>query len=187
MKNNKEIKIYCSASSTGEESYSIAMTLLQTQKDLHISTANISLLSTDIDTDVLAKAKDGIYLYEPTKNTIPDWIPIQNYFKRRVTQDKPNSFLIKAKDEIKRIMKFDTMNLSSSHYPFDDNEFDVIFCRNVLIYFTMDDQNSILKKLFKKLKLGGTLYLGHSENPLDLYPFVTRVGHNAFIKNREFI
>jgi chemotaxis protein methyltransferase CheR len=187
MKENRDIKIYCSASSTGEEPYSIAMTLLQTQKDNRISRANISLLSTDIDTDVLQKAREGIYMFNPHKNDIPSWVKIQSYFKRRVTDNSSSEFLIKAKDELKRIMHFDQLNLSDENYPFSDGEFDVVFCRNVLIYFTMEDQNKILKKLFRKLKMGGTLYLGHSENPLDLHAYVRRVGHNIFIKEKELL
>ncbi len=68
---------------------------------------------------------------------------------------------------------------------FEKNFFDVIFCRNVLIYFSSEDQNNILKKLFSHLKIGGTLYLGHSENPHDLISHVNRVGQNIFIKKKE--
>jgi len=77
------------------------------------------------------------------------------------------------------------MNLMSPAYPFKPAEFDVIFCRNVLIYFSQADQNKILKKLFRHLKIGGTLYLGHSESPLDLTSAVRREGRNIFIKIKE--
>jgi chemotaxis protein methyltransferase CheR len=182
-----DIKIYCSASSTGEEPYTIAMTILQTAKELNINDTRYSVISTDIDTEVLAKAKEGIYRFEPYRSEIPPWISLPRFFKRREIENSTQEFLIKAKDELKSIMTFSQMNLNDEKYPFSDNEFDVVFCRNVLIYFNIDDQNIILKKLFKTLKLHGTLYLGHSENPLDLYPYVKRVGHNIFIKIKEFV
>lgn len=80
---------------------------------------------------------------------------------------------------------FQVMNLNDSSYPYEKEYFDVIFCRNVLIYFSSEDQNKILKKLFSHLKMGGTLYLGHSENPHDLINYVKRAGQNIFIKTKE--
>ena len=77
------------------------------------------------------------------------------------------------------------MNLSNSSYPFSTHQFDVIFCRNVLIYFSVEDQNISLIKLFKHLKIGGTLYLGHSENTHDLIHYVKRVGQNIFVKEKD--
>jgi len=79
------------------------------------------------------------------------------------------------------------MNLNDIKYPFDDHHFDVVFCRNVLIYFSAQDQNEILKKLFRVLKIGGTLYLGHSENPHDLIDYTQRVGQNIFIKQKDIV
>ena len=75
----------------------------------------------------------------------------------------------------------------ANSYPFKEAEFDVVFCRNVLIYFSQEDQNEILKKLFKTLKIGGTLYLGHSESPLELTSYVERYGQNIFVKVKEYI
>ena len=83
------------------------------------------------------------------------------------------------------MITFAQMNFNDEHYPFADEEFDVVFCRNVLIYFTVEDQNKILKKLFRHLKVGGTLYIGHSESPHDLAPYLERVGQNIYIKQRN--
>ena len=85
------------------------------------------------------------------------------------------------------MISFHELNLNDSSYGFSNNQFDVIFCRNVLIYFSVEDQNKILKKIFRHLKIGGTLYLGHSENPQDLINYVKRVGQNIFIKEKEII
>ena len=85
------------------------------------------------------------------------------------------------------MINFQVTNINDNTYPFSYAQFDVIFCRNVLIYFSSEDQNKILKKLFKHLKIGGTLYLGHSENPQDLVHYVKRVGQNIFVKEKDII
>ena len=185
--NNEKIQMYCSASSTGEEPYSMAMTLLEAKAELNVS-INASIIATDIDTNVLQYAADGIYRYSKSSKEFPDWIKPQKYFKRRVQKNLAGEeVLIKVNDELKKMITFKVMNLNDNIYPFSKNQFDVIFCRNVLIYFSSEDQNDILKKLFKHLKIGGTLYLGHSENPQDLVHYVKRVGQNIFVKEKEII
>ena len=182
-----KIQMYCSASSTGEEPYSMAMTVLESKAELnkHI---DASIIATDIDTNVLQYAADGIYRYSKSSKEFPDWIKPQKYFKKRVQKNlSGEEVLIKVDDELKKMITFKVMNLNDSSYPFSKNQFDVIFCRNVLIYFSAEDQNDILKKLFKYLKVGGTLYLGHSENPQDLVHYVKRVGQNIFVKEKEII
>ncbi|MCG3677662.1 protein-glutamate O-methyltransferase CheR [Aliarcobacter butzleri] len=184
-KSGQKVNMYCSASSTGEEPYSMAMTVLKTSEDLG-KTINASIIATDIDTNVLQYAANGIYRYSKASKEFPEWIKPQKYFKRRVQQNlSGEEVLIKVNDELKRMINFHVMNLNDSSYPFSKNQFDVIFCRNVLIYFSVEDQNIILKKLFAHLKIGGTLYLGHSENPQDLIKYVKRIGQNIFIKEKE--
>ncbi len=180
-KQNKTINMYCSASSTGEEPYSMAMTVKEVS-----STMKANIIATDIDTDVLQQAADGIYRYQKSSKEFPDWIKPQKYFKRRIEKNLiGDEIFIKVNDNLKEMITFAQMNLSDDKYPFEKNFFDVIFCRNVLIYFSVADQNSILKKLFSYLKIGGTLYIGHSENPHDLINYVKRVGQNIFIKLRD--
>lgn len=186
-KNAQKINMYCSASSTGEEPYSMAMTVLETNSTLNRN-ISASIIATDIDTNVLQYAANGIYRYSKSSKEFPDWIKPQKYFKRRIEKKfASEEVLIKANDELKKMIKFQVMNLNDDAYPFVKNQFDVVFCRNVLIYFTPQDQNKILKKLFSHLKIGGTLYLGHSENPQDLIDYVLRVGQNIFIKQKDFI
>ena len=182
----KEIKMYCSASSTGEEPYSMKMTV---QEAIETTGKQIksSIIATDIDTEVLQYAANGIYRFQKSSKEFPSWIQPSKYFKRRVQKGLAgDEVLIKIKDEFKRGMTFSQMNLSDASYPFNDHSFDVVFCRNVLIYFSIEDQNVILKKLFKLLKIGGTLYLGHSENPQDLINYSKRVGQNIFVKLKDF-
>ena len=181
VKANKEIKMYCSAASTGEEPYSMAMTVKEVNPNM-----KASIIATDIDTDVLQNAANGIYRYQKSSKEFPDWVKLQKYFKRRVQKSLAgDEILIKANDELKRMITFGKMNLNDEVYPFETHQFDVVFCRNVLIYFSVEDQNEILKKLFRTLKIGGTLYLGHSENPHDLINYVQRAGQNIFVKIKD--
>lgn len=186
-KSGNKIDMYCSASSTGEEPYSMAMTVLESREELGRN-ISASIIATDIDTNVLQYAANGIYRFSKSSKEFPSWIRPQKYFKRRIQKNLAGEeILIKVNDDLKKMITFQVMNLSDSNYPFSKNQFDVIFCRNVLIYFSSEDQNAILKKLFKHLKIGGTLYLGHSENPQDLVHYVKRVGQNIFVKEKEII
>jgi chemotaxis protein methyltransferase CheR len=181
LKENLETNIYCSASSTGEEPYSIAMSVLRAREEQGLPNAKVKILATDIDTGVLEKAKNGIYAFSPHRHDFPSWANPNKYFKRRL-EGNSDEFLIKAKDEMKALLTFGQINLMAPSLPLKPESFDVVFCRNVLIYFSVEDQNKILAKLFALIKPGGTLYLGHSENPLDLAPFVERLGNNIFVK-----
>lgn len=181
VNSGKTIKMYCSAASTGEEPYSMAMTVKEVDERL-----NASIMATDIDTDVLQHAANGIYRFQKSSKEFPEWIKPQKYFKRRIQKNLiGDEILIKVNDDLKKMVTFAQMNLNDEIYPFKRNEFDVIFCRNVLIYFSSDDQNKILKKLFALLKIGGTLYIGHSENPHDLIHYSQRVGQNIFVKIKD--
>jgi chemotaxis protein methyltransferase CheR len=182
LSHNSNLKIYCCAASTGEEPYSIAMTLKEVSKY-----TNAKIIATDIDTEVLKTAATGIYKYQKTPKEFPSWIDISKYFKKRELQGINNKTLIKVNDDIKQMITFAKMNLNCEVYPFESNEFDVIFCRNVLIYFSLKDQEIILKKLFMHLKIGGTLYLGHSESPQSLINYCDKMGQNIFIKTKDIL
>ncbi|MFA6143932.1 MAG: protein-glutamate O-methyltransferase CheR [Sulfurimonas sp.] len=184
--NGEGLKVYCSAASTGEEPYSILMTIEAAKEEYHSPMLNYSLIATDIDKEVLNHASHGVYEWSKNADDFPEWIRPPDYFKRKQHPTKEGEYLIKIKESLRRKVIFDTMNLMSPAYPFKAAEFDVVFCRNVLIYFNQDDQNAILKKLFRTLKVGGTLYIGHSESPLGLSPYVERYGQNIFIKTKDF-
>jgi len=178
---NQEIKMYCSAASTGEEPYSMAITVKEANNNI-----KASIIATDIDTEVLQYAANGVYRFQKSSKEFPNWIKPQKYFKRRVQKSLVgDEVLIKVNNDIKNLVTFAQMNLNDENYPFEEHQFDVIFCRNVLIYFSAQDQNIILKKLFKHLKIGGTLYIGHSESPQDLINYSKRVGQNIFVKQRD--
>jgi chemotaxis protein methyltransferase CheR len=181
IKSNQEIKMYCSAASTGEEPYSMAITVKEVDPSLRAS-----IIATDIDTDVLQQAANGVYRFQKSSKEFPEWIKPQKYFKKRIQKNLAgDEILIKVNDDLKSMVTFAQMNLNDAEYPFDKEQFDVIFCRNVLIYFSVEDQNTILKKLFSLLKIGGTLYIGHSENPHELINYSKRVGQNIFVKIKD--
>lgn len=184
-KSGQEIKMYCSASSTGEEPYSMAMTVFETIKLLG-KTIRSSIIATDIDTNVLQYAANGVYRYSKSSKEFPNWIDPKNYFKKRVNKTLASEeVLIKVKPELQKLITFQVMNLNDSSYPFAKEQFDVVFCRNVLIYFSVEDQDAILRKLFRHLKMGGTLYIGHSESPHSLVDFTKRIGQNIYVKTKE--
>lgn len=185
IKNGSGLKVFCSAASTGEEPYSILMTLEKAKDEFKALSFNYSLMATDIDTNVLNQASTAIYEWNKNAFDFPEWISPSKYFKRRLHPAKSDDYLIKVKDTLLKRVNFKKLNLMANTYPFKNEEFDVVFCRNVLIYFNQSDQNEILMKLFKTLKVGGTLYLGHSESPLELTPYVKRHGQNIFIKEKE--
>ena len=181
LPNKKNINIYCCAASTGEEPYSIAMTVKEVSR-----TIKANIIATDIDTNVLQYAANGIYRYQKSAKEFPSWIKPQKYFKKRTKKNlSSNEVLIKVNDDLKDMLTFGQMNLNDTVYPFENEQFDVIFCRNVLIYFSLEDQNTILKKLFSHLKIGGTMYIGHSESPQDLLHYTEKLGQNIFVKIRN--
>ncbi|ADG93423.1 MCP methyltransferase, CheR-type [Arcobacter nitrofigilis DSM 7299] len=185
LKHNQDVKLYCSASSTGEEPYSMAMTILETQEELG-KKINATIIATDIDTNVLQYAANGIYRFSKSSKEFPSWLKPQKYFKKRVEKNLASEeILIKVKPELQKMVTFQVMNLNDANYPFAKNQFDVVFCRNVLIYFSAIDQEKILFRLFRHLKIGGTLYIGHSESPGKLEAYVRRIGQNIFIKEKE--
>ena len=180
--NNEPFRVLCAASSTGEEPYSIAATLLFA-KEVYQSTTQVSVQAIDIDTSVLETAKAGKYVVDTHLNPLPDWLELKDYFDIS-TKDK-HKITMNAKQCLKEILSFKQQNLSDKTYSFGAKEFDVIFCRNVLIYFKVEDQEKSLNRLFSYLKIGGTLYLGHSESILGLAHKVDRLGQNIFVKVME--
>lgn len=178
LRNNREIKILCAASSSGEEPYSIAATCLYA-KNLYKSTSPIKITATDIDTNMLDLAKKGEYTLDPQIHKIPEWVELEKYFDvtklGRISQ-------LKVKSSLKSLVTFQQLNLFNKTYPFAANDFDLIFCRNVLIYFESKNQEAILEKLHHVLKVDGTLYLGHSEDVLGLKDRFDKLGNKIFVK-----
>jgi chemotaxis protein methyltransferase CheR len=146
--------VWCSASSTGEEPYSIVMTALESLG----SSAAFKLAASDIDSKVLASAAQGIYRLDNLKGL--DQGRMQKFLLRGKGD---NAGLVRIKPELRRMIDFLSINLIRNDWPFRD-PFDVVFCRNVMIYFDAATQRAVLERIHRVMKPGGMLYVGHAEN-----------------------
>jgi chemotaxis protein methyltransferase CheR len=147
-------RIWCNAASTGEEPYSIAMTLMES---LQARTA-FQLIASDIDSKVLASAEKGVYRLEALKNVGEE--RLQRFFLRGTGA---NEGMVRVKPELRQAVQFINVNLIKDGWPFQD-PFDVVFCRNVMIYFDGATQRQVLQRIHRTMKPGGLLFAGHSEN-----------------------
>lgn len=160
----KTLRIWSAGCSTGEEPYSIAITLCEalsnTQQSLLHERWDIKILATDISTKVLNKADNGIYEYEAISDMSEDII--HKYFLKGTGE---NTGMVKVKNFLKEIIRFRRLNLKDEVYPFNRG-FDIIFCRNVMIYFDENMKQHVLSMFHKHLIEGGYLFLGHSKTML---------------------
>lgn len=154
-KRRGEYRVWSAAASTGEEPYSIAMTLAHT---LGTAPGSWKVHASDIDTDVLNKAQAGIYRQEELKTLSQQ--QLQRGFMRGTG---PHSGLVKVRPELASFVEFSCVNLLAPRYNVP-GPFDAIFCRNVMIYFDKATQQAILRRFIPLLKPGGLLFAGHSEN-----------------------
>ena len=154
-KHSGEYRVWSAAASTGEEPYSIAITLADT---LGIAPGRFKVFGSDIDTEVLAKAQNGIYRQEELKTLSPQ--QLQRYFMRGTG---PHEGLVRVRSELGNAVEFAALSLLDKQYNVP-GPFDAIFCLNVMIYFDKETQQEILKRFVPLLKPGGLLFAGHSEN-----------------------
>lgn len=148
------VRVWCSAASTGEEPYSLAMTLQETLGPQ----ASYSLQCSDIDTKVLATAAAGIYKADQIKGLSP--AQLKRFFLRG---KGGNEGYVRVRPELQRNLGFLSVNLVQDNWPFRD-PFDVVFCRNVMIYFDAATQRRVLERIHRHLAPGGLLFVGHAEN-----------------------
>lgn len=152
----KKMRIWSAASSSGQEPYSLGMILKEA--GMPWSAWDIDILGTDISQDILAQAKEAIYSQFEVQRGLPIQL-LMNYF----TQDGTRWHL---KKEIVDMVKYQQFNLLDN--PAHFGQFDVIFCRNVLIYFDAPTKTQIFEKLYKQLAPDGYLFLGGAETVLNL-------------------
>ena len=168
LEKNKRLKIWSAACSTGEEPYSLAMVLSQ-----HVPLSQIQIIATDLDENVIQKAKLGVYP-ERSLAEVPANIKAK-YF------GKEGNFY-RVKDEIKKTVTFKKHNLLKDTY---DSNYDLIVCRNVMIYFTEEAKDQIYTNFSKSLRKDGVLFVGSTEqifNPLR-YQFEVE---DTFFYRKEF-
>ena len=146
--------VWCSAASTGEEPYSIVMTALETLQPR----AQFKLAASDIDSNVLATAARGVYRIDGLKSL--SQARLQRFFQRGTGA---NAGLARVRSELRNAIEFLSVNLIRDDWPFRES-FDVVFCRNVMIYFDEPTQRRVLERIHHVLKPGGMLFVGHAEN-----------------------
>ncbi|MDX2019089.1 MAG: CheR family methyltransferase [Deltaproteobacteria bacterium] len=156
----RDIRIWCAASSTGEEPYTIAITVKEA--GLLLSGLNVRIIASDIDTNVLDHARAGIY-DETRMSGISDALRAR-YFLRGTGQSAGKW---KVKPELQSMIDFRRVNLVDDNWPIDSC-FDIIFCRNVVIYFDKPTQKRLFDRFADRLVTGGHLFVGHSESLLGL-------------------
>lgn len=156
LRGRKEpVTIWCSASSTGEEPYSIAITLCEAFGTL---TPPAHVIATDIDTNVLATASNGIYSIDRLDKMPPE--QARRFFLKGKGKQEG---LVRVRPELRQMVTFKQLNLLSGEWPVN-GPFDAIFCRNVMIYFDKPTQSRILARFAPLMKPDGLLFAGHSEN-----------------------
>lgn len=149
------VNIWTCASSSGEEPYSIAMTVVEYFRSFN---APVRILATDIDTNVLEKARRGVYPLDQLKKIPPD--QLKRFFLKG---EGKNAGLAKVRPELQQLITFRRFNLLDQQWGIRE-KFDVIFCRNVMIYFDKNTQYEILKKMRPCLQPHGLFFAGHSES-----------------------
>ena len=160
---NPDIRIWSAGCSEGQEPYSLAITLLEYFGN-HLKSINPYILATDISERALIKAVNGIY----TKSEIDENVSklfLNNYFES-ISEDE-----FQVKKSIRDMILFRRFNLNNEVYPFR-NQFDIIYCRNVMIYFDSESKEKIINKFYRYVKPGGYLVIGCSESINNLrHPF----------------
>lgn len=147
-------RAWCNAASTGEEPYSIVMTA---QEALGAG-AHFKLIASDIDSNVLNTASNGIYRMENVKSLSQE--RLHRFFMRGKAS---NAGMVRVKPELRRMIEFMQVNLIRDDWPFKE-PFDIVFCRNVMIYFDAPTQRKVLERIHRVMKPGGMLFVGHAEN-----------------------
>lgn len=156
VKNKREgVTIWCSASSTGEEPYSIAMTVCEAYNTL---TPPVQIIATDIDTNVLATGANGVYTLDRLDKMAPE--RARRFFLRGKGEREG---MVRVRPELRQLITFKQLNLLADNWPLT-GQFDVIFCRNVMIYFDKATQRKILSRFVPLMKPDALLFAGHSEN-----------------------
>jgi chemotaxis protein methyltransferase CheR len=156
QRRRREFKVWSAASSIGAEPYTLAMVLADLQQSL--GAFAFSVFATDISTRVLEIAVRGIFAEQMIA-------PVPMEMRRRylLRSKDPAQALVRIAPELRRHVQFGRLNLMDSSYPLD-RDMDVIFCRNILIYFDKPTQQAVLERLCDHLRPGGYLFLGHSES-----------------------
>ncbi len=168
---SRRIRIWSAGCSTGEEPYTLAMTLL---KGFGPSTS-ISILATDLDTAVLQTAARGVYPMARIEGVDEAWRRLA--FQRGTGEQRDQ---VRIRPEVKKLISFQQLNLLDAKWDLEGAPFQAIFCRNVMIYFDKPTQRRLLSRYHQLLEPGGLLFVGHSEALLDNSLGFTSLGQTIY-------
>ena len=146
----RSLRFWSAASSTGQEAYSLAMLLLEEQ----FSSWNIQILGTDFSSQVLERARAGLFQQIEVNRGLPAAQLVKHF--------RPCGLDWQLSDQVRRMVRFETIDLRTSMAPL--GPFDLVFCRNVMIYFDNETKRKIMREIHKTLFRGGWLILGGSES-----------------------
>jgi chemotaxis protein methyltransferase CheR len=169
---DRALRLWSAGCSTGEEPYTIAMVLRDGLGSL--AGWNVRILASDIDTDVLERAAAGIYTLEQAAGVPAALLP-RHFLRGRGQQEG----LVRVRPEVHALVTFRRINLLEEPWPIR-RPLDVVFCRNVLIYFDRPTQQRILARIASLLKPEGLLFLGHSESAYGLLEDVQHLGNTIY-------
>ncbi|WP_445497886.1 protein-glutamate O-methyltransferase CheR [Photorhabdus sp. SF281] len=168
IKNDSSYRVWSAAASTGEEPYSIAMTLSDV---LGHRVQRVKIIASDIDTNVLEKARKGVYRLDELRQLTDQ--QRKRYFFKGVGSYEGYA---RVRPQLANMVTFQHLNLLDLNWPLE-GKFDAIFCRNVMIYFDKNTQERILRHFITLLKPDGLLFAGHSEN-------VTQISREFYLQGQ---
>lgn len=168
----QRFRIWCAAASSGEEPYTIAITLMESLQN----TRDAKILATDISTQVLEKARQGIYEKKRLQK-VPQQM-IGRYF-RKVQGGSEESYQVD--DPLRSMIQFKRLNLATPPFPMR-GPLDAIFCRNVMIYFDNTVRKHLLDEMYRLLKPGGYLMVGHAESLSGMLSHFRSVEPSVYVK-----
>ena len=165
------LRIWCSAASTGEEPYSLASTACEA---FNTMTPPVQIVATDIDTNVLATAQAGVYGLDRVDRLSRE--RMQRFFLKGTGSQ---AGFARVRPELQRLIEFKRINLLETSWALQ-GPFDIMFCRNVMIYFDKPTQYAILKRFVPLLKQDGLLFAGHSESFLHAADLFRSLGRTVY-------
>jgi chemotaxis protein methyltransferase CheR len=167
----RPIRVWCSAASTGEEPYSIAITVAET---FGTQTSHVSIIASDLDTNVLETARTGVYPLERVEKLSPE--RLRRFFLRGTGAQEG---YVSVRPELKTMIEFKRINLLDTSYAVK-GPLDIIFCRNVMIYFDKPTQYKILSRFAPMLQPDGLMLAGHSESFLHAADLFKSLGKTVY-------
>lgn len=172
-RHSRRLRIWSAGCSTGEEPYSLAIVLKET---LPASGWDAKILATDIDTNVLDKARRGVYAFDGVRNMAQE--RLQRWFQRG---KGPNAGKVRVSPALQETISFRQLNLMNESWPMN-GRFDVIFCRNVVIYFDKPTQKRLFARFAQMLDTRRHLFIGHSETLFQICDAFELVGNTVYRK-----